>query len=224
MYQNLGVVSGLLLLISHLNAQVVTYSFSGAAGNEDSFAADSQPAGAVASVFSRGSGINAASGADAFSANAWTTGELDADEYFTFSLTPDSGYEMSLTQLQLDERRSGTGIRDWVVRSSLDEFASNIGTVFSVPDSSATRTDQTISLAGGTFDQIGGPVEFRIYGFNAESAAGTWRVDNVEVFGTLTPVPEVSSAYWVAGGLLGFSIWRGRSKSARQQADFRMTT
>ena len=224
MYQTLGIIGGTLLLISHLNAQIVTYSFSGAVGNETNYAADDQPTGAVASVFSRGSGINPAAGADAFSAKAWTTGELDANEYFTFSLTPDSGYEMSLSELQLDERRSGTGIRDWLVRSSLDGFVSNIGAVFSVPDSLATRTDQSISLAGGTFDQIGGPVEFRIYGFNAESAAGTWRVDDVEVFGTLTPVPEVSSAYWVAGSLLGFSIWRGRSKSVRQQANFRGTT
>jgi hypothetical protein len=97
-----------------------------------------------------------------------------------------------------------------VARSSLDDFASNIGRVNSVPDSLVTRTDQTISLANGTFDRIGGPVEFRIYGFNAESASGTWRLDNVELFGTLTPVPEVKSICWVAGGLLGFSIWRRR--------------
>ena len=106
----------------------------------------------------------------------------------------------------------------------MDGFSSNIGAVFSVPDSSATRTDQSISLTGGTFDQIGDPVEFRIYGFNAESAAGTWRVDNVELFGTLTPVPEVASVCWVAVGLLGFSIWCGRSRSEKRQAHFRMTT
>lgn len=130
---------------------------------------------------------------------------------------------MSLTELQLDERRSGTGIRDWMVRSSLDDFASNIGTGFSVPDNSETRADQRISLLGGTFDRISGPVEFRIYGFNAESAAGTWRLDNVELFGNLTPVPEVSSVCWVAGGLLGFSIIRSGFKSRKQHGDFRIT-
>jgi hypothetical protein len=210
MYQTFGIAGGILLLISNLNAQIVSYSFSGAIGNESNYSPDNQPVGAFVSSFTRGSGVNASSAAGAFSASAWSKGELALDDYFSFSLTPASGYQVSLSELQLDERRSGTGIRDWVARSSLDDFASNIGRVNSVPDSLVTRTDQTISLANGTFDRIGGPVEFRIYGFNAESASGTWRLDNVELFGTLTPVPEVKSICWVAGGLLGFSIWRRR--------------
>lgn len=212
MYQIFGIMGSILLLSSNLNAQIVSYSFTGAVGNETSVSPDQQPPGATAGSFTRGSGLNASAAADAFSASSWSTGGLALDDYFTFSLTPHSGYEVTLTELQLDERRSGTGVRDWVVRSSLDEFTVDIGTVFSVPDSSATRTDQTVSLVGGTFDQIGGPIEFRIYGYHAESAAGTWRLDNVELFGTLTPVPEVSGAFWVAGSLLGFSIWRRRSK------------
>lgn len=212
MYQTLGILGGTILLASNLNAQIVSYSFTGAAGNESSYSSDNQPSGALASSFTRGGGVNAASAAEAFSASAWSTGELGLDDYFTFSLTPASGYEVSLTELQLDERRSGTGIRDWVVRSSLDAFTADIGTVFSVPDTTVMRTDQSVSLAGGTFDQIGGPIEFRIYGYHAEGAAGTWRVDNVELFGTLTPVPEVSSVGWVAGTLLGLSILRLRSR------------
>lgn len=200
-------------------AQIITYSFTGAAGNEASFPVDSQPSNAVAGVMERGMGVSPSPASGTFSANSWSTGGLDVNEYFAFSLTPNPGFKFSLTELQVDERRSGTGIRDWSLRSSLDAFAADIGTAFSVPDNTSTRSDQTIDLSGGLFDDLTNTIEFRFFGFNAESGSGTWRLDNVELFGTITPVPEISGSIWIALGLVGFFFWRGkkRSSSALQQ-------
>lgn len=89
---------------------------------------------------------------------------------------------MTLTQLRLDERRSGTGIRTWSVRSSLDAFATDLA-VFNVPDDTNTRTDQTINL-GAAFMNLTSSVEFRIYGYLAEASGGTWRVDNIDIDGS----------------------------------------
>ncbi len=214
MFRKFGLwVATLLFAGQFLNAQIITYSFTGAAGNEANFSVDSQPADATAGDFGRGTGVNPSSAAGTFSANSWSTGGLDVDDYFTFSLTPDPGFSISLTQMQLDERRSGTGIRDWSLRSSLDAFAADIGTAFSVPDNTSTRTDQTIDLSGGLFDDLTSAIEFRLYGYNAEAGSGTWRLDNVDLFGTITPVPEISGTFWMALGLVGLFFWKARNRS-----------
>jgi hypothetical protein len=201
------VVTG-IFTSNFLCAQIITYSFTGAAGNEATFAVDSQPDDGTASDMGRGAGVNASSAAGTFSANSWSTGGLDVDDYFAFSLTPDPGFRFSLTELQLDERRSATGIRDWSIRSSLDAFAVDIGTAFSVPDNTSTRSDQSIDLTGGLFDDLTSAIEFRVFGYNAETSSGTWRLDNVELFGAVTPVPEISGTVWVALGLAGLFCWK----------------
>lgn len=166
---------------------LVTYSFSGAVGSEVNFAADGQPANATASPMTRGSGLTASAAADTFSASAWTIGSsLDVNDYYAFSLTPVAGFTLTLTQLVLDERRSGTGIRNWSVRSSLDSFASDLG-LFSVPDDTLTRTFQTINLTAA-FADLASALEFRVYGYAAETAAGTWRIDNVKIEGSTKQV------------------------------------
>jgi hypothetical protein len=157
---------------------LVTYSFPNSAGSEASFPADAQPANATASTMTRGTGLTPTAAAGAFSADSWTTAaSIDANDYFTFSLNPNAGFSMTLTQLILDERRSGTGIRNWSVRSSLNSFSSDLA-VFSVPDDTATRTLQTIDLTAA-FTGLTSLLEFRIYGYAAEGPTGTWRIDSV---------------------------------------------
>jgi hypothetical protein len=204
--------AGLFLSVNSLFAQIITFSFTGAAGNEATFAVDSQPVNAVASDMGRGTGVNASSASGTFSANSWSMGGLDINDYFTFSLTPDPGFQLTLTQLQLDERRSGTGIRDWSLRSSLDSFAADIGAAFSVPDNTSTRANQSVDLTGGLFDDLSSAIEFRVYGYNAEASSGTWRLDNVDLFGTITPVPEISGTFWISLSLAVVFFWNSRKR------------
>ena len=196
-----------IFMSQYLCAQIITFSFNGAAGNELAFGADNQPANGSASDMSRGNGVNASLASGAFNASSWSHDGLDVNDYFTFSLTPDPGFELSITGLQLDERRSATGIHDWSLRSSLDIFASDIGTAFSLPDDTSYRRDQSIDLSGGLFDDLTNTIEFRFYGYNAESSSGTWRLDNLDLFGVITPVPEVSGTTWIALSLFGFYCW-----------------
>ena len=201
-----------IFMSQNLCAQIITFSFNGSAGNELSFGVDSQPANGSASDMSRGNGVNASLASGAFSASSWSHDGLDVNDYFTFSLTPDPGFELSISGLQLDERRSATGIHDWSLRSSLDTFATDIGTAFSLPDNTSYRRDQSIDLSGGLFDDLTSTIEFRFYGYNAESSSGTWRLDNVDLFGVITPVPEVSGTTWIALSLFGFYYWNVKKR------------
>src|SRR5687768_3493837 len=160
-----------VFLTSLVNVQAiqVTYSFAGAAGNEASFGPDAQPPGMSASDVTRGSGLTPSAASGAFSSSAWTTAATrDLNDYYALAIGPQAGFLMTLTRLELDERRSSTGIRSWSVYSSLDSFASALGT-FSVPDDDLTRVNQGINLSGA-FANLALPVEFRIYGFQAEAS------------------------------------------------------
>ncbi|MEJ7598941.1 MAG: Ig-like domain-containing protein [Kofleriaceae bacterium] len=164
------------------------FTFTGATGAETTFTADAPLAPGLAAlpVMSRGAGVVGSSNVDAFSANAWALAGagIDLTDYFSFSVMPAAGVSMSLLALELDERRSGTGIRTWAIRSSLDSFASDL-VVVSVPDDTATRVTRRIALPGAFLNQTMA-VEFRIYGYDAEAPGGTWRLDNVEVYGFTT--------------------------------------
>src|SRR6201995_2296863 len=167
--------------------QLVThFAFAGAAGTEVTFAADlADPDLAATPVMSRGAGLTPSVAADAVSASAWTPDPaLDPAAFYSFTVTPAAGTAMNLRALQLDERRSATGIRSWSVRSSLDGFASDIA-LFAVPDDTLIRTETTpLPLQ---FHDLTTTVEFRIFGFQAEAAPGTWRIDNVTLIGEVAP-------------------------------------
>ncbi len=205
-----------ILVAAQVQAQLVSYSFTGAEGGEASFGPDAQPAGAWAAPMTRGSGLSSSASANTFSASNWSVGGRDDTDYFSFSIQPEVSMSLSLTRLVLDERRSGTGIRDWCVRSSLDGFAADLSQ-FAVPDSTATRADQT-TLLGSSFAHLTSDVEFRIYGYNSESAGGTWRLDNVELYGSVSPVPEPAEYASVFGAALVVFACFDRVKRQREGA------
>ncbi|QIX62564.1 T9SS type A sorting domain-containing protein [Hymenobacter lutimineralis] len=169
-------------------AQLATYSFgttTPSVGNEATYPADAQPANATFSPISRGSGVTPSLGGGAFASTGWTTAATpDVNDYYTFSVTPASGATLNLTSVTLDERRSGTGITEWVMRSSLDNFASDLVKV-TVPDDSDTRVGKKIDLPAA-FTGLTSAVEFRFYGYKAEAEGGSWRLDNIKVDGSVT--------------------------------------
>ncbi len=194
-------------LASTLGAQILSWSFDGAIGDEESFLPDTVGLGISASSMVRGLGLTSVSGAGAFNARGFSTGAIESEDYFGFSLAPEAGMRLSLSSLRLDERRSLSGIREWSVRSSLDNYTTDLR-AFSVPDNSDTRIGQTISL-GNSFNDLDHMVEFRFFGYEAESSLGTWRIDNVSLDGLATPVPEPETyMIVVASGLILFSLVR----------------
>lgn len=148
----------------------------------------------------------ATSGSDVFS------GSLQTGQYYQVTITPNAGFSLSVSSISFTIQRSGTGIRQYAVRSSADGYSANLpasvsgnanlsvvsGNIFQVSDAStAANAGSSISLSSGHTD-VTGPLTFRFYGFNAEGSAGTFSIDNVNIIGSVaaagsTPVISLSS-------------------------------
>lgn len=207
-------VVSMLSLVIWLNsadaALLVQYDFTGEAGDQMSSAADMVAAGLTASGLTRGPGLAANTSTGSINSTGWTTGaSYDASDYYAFSVTANPGWTMTLDSIEFGERRSGTGIRNWEIRSDLDAFANAVGSG-SVPDDLNTR-NHLVTLPATTFANLQGTVEFRIYGFSAEALTGTWRLTStypgvgVEIQGAAVPEPS-GAALIAAMGLAGFAV------------------
>lgn len=97
--------------------------------------------------------------------NSWnTTSTVNTNQYVEFAVQPGAGFQVDFTNLQLNARQDETRL-DLVLRSSVDGFTSNLGTQVSLTDSFNTYSFDLSSLAPQT-----GPVQFRLYGLNADSS------------------------------------------------------
>ncbi|MDI9341413.1 MAG: T9SS type A sorting domain-containing protein [Sediminibacterium sp.] len=131
------------------------------------------------------------------------TGSLSPNQYYQVSVTPSANYSINYSQIRFDMRRSGTGVRNYAVRSSADAYTANLpasitptnanlsvlpGDIFFWNfDATSTAADQkgsTISLSGTSFQNVTTPLSFRFYAWNAESNAGTFSIDTVVISGT----------------------------------------
>lgn len=137
----------------------------------------------------------------AYAGTGWPIGDLDPDAYIEFTIAPETGYMMDLTQFQFEHRRSGTGITSLEVRTSLDGFGPMTG--FTIPDVTTWFTNSV--APGNDFLGLTVPVTFRIYGYDAESTAGTWRFDNVFFAGTVALAPPLGTP--VSDWALGIGIF-----------------
>ena len=100
--------------------------------------------------------------------NGWNTGStVNTSQYVEFAVQPGAGFQVDFTNLQLNAAQTETQL-DLVLRSSVDGFTSNLGTQVSLTTSYNTYSFDLSSLAPQT-----GPVQFRLYGLNANSS-GVW--------------------------------------------------
>ena len=93
-----------------------------------------------------------------------TTSTVNTNQYVEFAVQPGAGFQVDFTDLQLNARQDENRL-DLVLRSSVDKFTSNLGTQVSLTTSFNTYSFDLSSLAPQT-----GPVQFRLYGLNANSS------------------------------------------------------
>ncbi|MGV3631115.1 MAG: M43 family zinc metalloprotease [Bacteroidota bacterium] len=137
------------------------------------------------------------------------TGSINTAKYYEFTVDPEFGQAMSLASITFDVGRDTSGIRTFAVRSSINNFASNIGSASITPsngdlsvqagnvffykkDTTTMETGSKITLTTG-YTSLTSPVTFRIYGWNSEDASGTFVVDNVSIDGTYGTVENVQN-------------------------------
>ncbi len=132
----------------------------------------------------RSGAISAATANDRYSASGWNSPSYDATKYFEFTLTPNPGYEIDFVNFIYTGQASGTGPTSFSFRSSVDGYTAEIGT----PVALGTQ----INLSGAAYQDISGAITFRIYGFGASAAGGTFSVNsfvfNGSVAASITPI------------------------------------
>ena len=131
------------------------------------------------------------------------TGALDTSKYYQVSLAPANGYSLNLSAISFSMRRSGTGVRNYSVRSNLNNYTNNLpasvgtNTKLSVLandvffwnfDATSNSADQKGSMINlpNTFNNLGNNVLFRFYAWNAEGITGTFSIDSVVFIGSVS--------------------------------------
>jgi len=146
----------------------------------------------TAGVFTKGTGLNtlnfSSSGA---SCSGWTTNaNPDTADYFQITIAPNAGYKLSINTIAFGERRSSTGIRVYEVRVSNNPNFSTYNTLatVNVPDNDLERDGTITGL--NIIVNSGQTLYIRWYGYQAESGAGTWRINSntLSLSGNVTPV------------------------------------
>lgn len=134
------------------------------------------------------------------------------DEYFSFTVTPTAGATLDLTDLTFDAARGGGGTpRGWEVRSSVDGFASSLGTA-DIPTARPALTSFSVNLGAASFDNLTSAVEFRFYSYSPNSNNSV-EYDNIELNGTaalVAMVPEPASGLLVIVASTGLLLRRRR--------------
>lgn len=148
--------------------------------------------------------------------NATFTGSIDPAKYYEVTLTPASGYSITLQSMSFGASRSGTGIRHFAVRTDRDAYAANVAATYTPLNSAASTTVITIqngdtffwfddanstsgpaagsvnnnicgaNFSGANFSNQTNPYTIRIYAWNAEASGGTFRVDTLMIKGVAT--------------------------------------
>ena len=134
--------------------------------------------------------VNTTSGSNVYTGASGTnnagaaarTGALDtgADKsaFFEFTLTPQNGASVSLSEVKFGSRSTGTGPTAYAVRSSSDSYVSNIATgTFSSNSTWALKTNSGLSVSTSTAQT------FRIYGHGGTGSpapnSSNWRIDDI---------------------------------------------
>jgi hypothetical protein len=153
-------------------AQVLTFSFQGSNGDEASWPSATQGTGVQPSLIVRGPGVTAALADDGFNSSGWTTNaSLNLNEYIEFTITPSSGYAITLSNVILQFRRSSKAPRDFVIRTSLDAYAADATNVVNRTDVNTLQVNTFTFISPITTSS---PVTIRIYAYNAANTNNSW--------------------------------------------------
>lgn len=152
--------------------QILTFDFNGLAGNEASANSNYNDANLSVSSIYRGAGLTATGNADRFNAENWAltsiANAVSGNNYMEFAITPNVGYQFNVSSIAVNWQRSSTGNTAIALRSSIDNFASDIDAIKSVTDNTSTQSfTWTITQTNSTSAVI-----YRLYSY-AEATGGS---------------------------------------------------
>lgn len=124
--------------------QILTFEFSGLAGNEISANSNFNNANLNSSTITRGSGLTASNNGGRFNATNWALASIanavSGNDYMEFTISPNSGYQFAVASITINLQRSATGPSAVALRSSIDSYSTNLDAVKNIIDNTNTQT------------------------------------------------------------------------------------
>lgn len=203
-------ITSLIILLLAFNfgyGQIVAWSMNApnTTGNEATLDARTLDVNLNMSTLRRGAGIDPDALARTFSSDDYTnngtqTDAINNNDYFEFNISPVPTYQVSLSTLDANFRRSNTGPNTFLWRYSLDGVNfTDIGTPFTYTDvgDGAFNTQAQIDLASIPALQnvvSGTIITFRLYGWGSTNAGGSFAFgrlngDELSIGGSVTLAP-----------------------------------
>ena len=135
----------------------------------------------------RGSGVGANAASNRYNGNNWAFPGFDDNDYFTFTLTPNAGYEIDFASITGTWQRSNTGPKSYLLKTSLDSFATTVTSGDITGNASAVAYNIDLS----SIQNVTTPIEIRLYaGGNTTNGAtgGTFSFNDFTFDGSVNQV------------------------------------
>lgn len=206
--------------LTKANAQLLQWNTFGNAGTETTEPSVSNNSNISAANLTLGSGVTSAANGNRLGGSSWfDTGDTNpttlaesiaGNDYIQFIVTPLSGATFTPTSLVFSWDHSATGPGSLALRSSVDGFAANLGSVTGL--AASVTTGNTINITG--LNNISTATTFRLYGYGATATGGTGGFDtatnvvNVVLNGTSTAActPPTISSVSPSSGIVGSQV------------------
>lgn len=197
---------------------LIGFNFAGYAGSEVQGTSTVFAAGMQNPAYlTRGAGLVPSANGNSMRSANWASADvgaaITANDYFTWTISADSGNAFDATNVVFNWSYSGTGPSTMSLRSSADGFASDLATYSSVVNGATQSTALAISGAS--------TVEFRLYAYGNTATSGTAGFDAsaaagagiLEVYGTVAAIPEPVTMAFMGVGLAVFALLRHRKNA-----------
>lgn len=169
---------------------ILTFEFSALAGDEASASSNTNNANLSASTISRGAGLTASGNSGRFNATSWAltsiANAVSGNDYMEFTITPNATFQFSVSSISINLQRSGSGPSAVALRSSVDNYATDLDGEKAITDGTSTQSFTfTFAQANSTT-----AVTYRFYMF-AEQTTGSGGIgdgagNDIVVNGTVT--------------------------------------
>ena len=117
------------------------------------------------------------------SGNFGTT--INTSNYVQFTVSPALGYLLSVGSLTFNNGRTSAGSTLWALRSSLDNYSTDITTGSTTSTNNPPTVLTTATITGSSFSNLYEGITFRLYPYGGGST-GFWRIDNLTVNGFIS--------------------------------------
>ena len=154
--------------------------------------------GITSTGIGQGGGLNNSNSTNTYEASSWSTnGTLNTgnNEYFDWTITPTGCNEIDFSSLILFYQRSANGPQSIALRSSVNNYATNIWTSALT---GTTEQNVTIDLSAVAFQNVNTAITFRMYGWNSSNTNGDFSINSFDFQGAVVST-GVSQAGVVSG-------------------------